>query len=70
MAAYLDEKVRALQQGAPSVSLEKLLMLAALTITEELFDAKSANTRLRKDVEQRVSRALEAVASAEAELEA
>jgi cell division protein ZapA (FtsZ GTPase activity inhibitor) len=70
MAAYLDDKVTALQKSAPSVSLDKLLMLAALTITEELFDARATNKRLRKDVERRVERALEAVAAAEAELEA
>lgn len=69
MAAYLDSKVAEIQNAAPAVSLDKLLMLAALTVTEELFDARTANKHLRKDVEKRVERALEAVEAAEAELE-
>ncbi len=69
MAAYLDDKVTSLQEAAPAVSLDKLLMLAALTVTEELFDARASNTKLRKEVERRVARALDAVANAEAELD-
>ena len=39
MADYLDEKVRQLQAMAPSAPFDKLLMLASLTVVEELFEA-------------------------------
>lgn len=53
IANYLDTKLRDLQAQAPSAAFEKLLMLASMTIVEELFDARAELAHLRHDVASR-----------------
>lgn len=49
IANYLDTKLRDLQAQAPSAAFEKMLMLASMTIIEELFDVRADMAHLRHD---------------------
>ncbi|MGM0558444.1 MAG: cell division protein ZapA [Myxococcota bacterium] len=53
LASHIDEKVAAIQQNAPTVPLSKLLMLASMTVAEELFEARNELDQLRGSVEER-----------------
>ena len=66
IAAYVDEKVAAVREAAPSVSLEKAMMLASLTVAEELFDAQARVTALENALRQRVDNCLAALDALEA----
>lgn len=50
IANYLDTKLRDLQAQAPSAAFEKLLMLASMTIVEELFEVRAEMAHLRQDM--------------------
>jgi cell division protein ZapA len=50
LAHYLDRKVSALAQQAPHASFDKLLMLASLTVAEELFQTRGELEALRDEV--------------------
>lgn len=50
LAHYLDRKVSALAQQAPHAPFDKLLMLASLTVAEELFQARQELDVLREEV--------------------
>lgn len=53
LADHIDQKVGELQQMAPAVSLSKLLMLASMTVAEELFEAREEIDRLREEITER-----------------
>lgn len=55
LADYVDEKVEALQKAAPTASMDKLLMLASLTVAEELFESRQELRQLRRQVEERTA---------------
>lgn len=69
LAAYVDQKVGVLQDAAPSVSLDKLLMLASMNVAEELFEARRKNEELRKALQKKVDAAIAIVDEFEADLE-
>lgn len=50
LAGHIDEKVAELNQMAPSASFPKLLMLASMTVAEELFEARQEIDRLRDEI--------------------
>ncbi|WP_239497583.1 cell division protein ZapA [Bradymonas sediminis] len=50
LADHIDQKVSELQKMAPSAPLSKLLMLASMTVAEELFDARQEIDRLRDEI--------------------
>lgn len=50
LAGHIDQKVADLQKMAPSASLSKLLMLASMTVAEELFEARQEIDRLRHEI--------------------
>lgn len=52
LAHYLDRKVSALAQQAPHAPFDKLLMLASLTVAEELFQARQELDVLREEVKR------------------
>lgn len=68
LADYVNGKVESLRELAPSVPVEKLLMLASLTIAEELFDARGDNDALRATLKKRVDAAIALVDEVEADL--
>lgn len=53
LADHIDAKVAELQKAAPAVSLSKLLMLASMTVAEELFEARQEIDRLRDEITNR-----------------
>lgn len=53
LAGYVDAKLHALQQAAPSAPLEKLLMLVSMTVAEELFSTKEELGALQRHVDER-----------------
>ncbi len=69
LAAYVDQKVGVLQDAAPSVSLDKLLMLASMNVAEELFEARRKSEELRQALQQKVNSAMAIIDEAEADLE-
>lgn len=54
IAAYVDDKVGAVREMAPSVPMDKALMLASLTVAEELFDAQARLRELETTLRERV----------------
>jgi cell division protein ZapA len=52
LAHYLDRKVSALAQQAPHAPFDKLLMLASLTVAEELFQARQELDGLREEIKR------------------
>ena len=53
LAEHIDQKVEQLQQAAPAAPFSKLLMLASMTVAEELFEAREEIGRLRDEISQR-----------------
>lgn len=53
LAEHIDSKVAEIQKNARSVPLSKLLMLASMTVAEELFEAREELKALRGSVEER-----------------
>lgn len=53
LASYVDQKLANLQSMAPSAPFEKLMMLASLTLAEELFSAQGDLDGLRQDFASR-----------------
>lgn len=59
IAAYVDGKVGAVREMAPSsVPMDKLLMLASMTVAEELFDARKRVQDLESALKDRVDNCL------------
>lgn len=50
LARYIDGTLEELQNGAPSAPFDKLLMLASMTVAEELFEARRELTHLRREL--------------------
>ena len=61
IAAYVDTKVGEVRSMAPSVALDKALMLASLTVAEELFDARERVRVLEAALRERVDNCLTAL---------
>lgn len=55
LATYIDTKVAELQSAAPSASFDKLLMLASLTVAEELFEARGQLDDMRHQLKERTA---------------
>jgi cell division protein ZapA len=53
LASHIDGKVAELQKAAPAVSLSKLLMLASMTVAEELFEAREEIGGLKDEISER-----------------
>jgi cell division protein ZapA (FtsZ GTPase activity inhibitor) len=53
LADHIDNIVAEIQENAPAVPLSKLLMLASMTVAEELFEAREELDRLRGTIEER-----------------
>ena len=53
LSRYVDDKIKELQMMAPSAPFEKLLMLASLTLAEELFEAQSDLVDIKDNLNER-----------------
>lgn len=59
IAAYVDGKVGALREMAPSsVTMDKLLILASMTVAEELFESRERVRTLETALRERVQNCL------------
>ncbi|MFU8806143.1 MAG: cell division protein ZapA [Bradymonadaceae bacterium] len=52
LAQYIDTKVAELQSAAPTAAFDKLLMLASLTVAEELFEARGQLIEMRRQLKE------------------
>ena len=55
LASYIDETLGELRGSAPQAPTDKLLIMASLTVAEELFEARSEAERLREEVGDRAA---------------
>lgn len=53
VASYLDDKMREISERNANKSPTKVAILAALNITDELFQARSASSREIQDLEEK-----------------
>ena len=53
LSRYVDDKINELQMMPPSAPFEKLLMLASLTLAEELFEAQGELVDIKNDLSDR-----------------
>lgn len=58
IATYLDSKVGDIRSQAPGVPLDKALILASLTVAEELFDAQARVRVLENSLRERIDNCL------------
>jgi cell division protein ZapA len=56
IAKYVDGKMKEVKQNTPIISTSKLAILAALNITEELFQLQLQKEEMENVVEQRSSK--------------
>ena len=56
LAAYVDEKMRAAIDGAPSSDLMSLSMLVALNLADEYFRARQQQSSTHGDLSERARR--------------
>lgn len=68
LAEHIDGKVAELQKAAPAVSLSKLLMLASMTVAEELFEARHEIDRLRDEITDRTDAMLALLEEADGDI--
>ena len=58
IAGYVNEKVGAVREMAPTAPLDKALMLASLTVAEELFEAQARVRELETTFQARLQTCL------------
>lgn len=68
IAAYVDDKVGSIREMAPSVSMDKLLILASMTVAEELFEARARVQLLETSLRERVQSCLAVLDEADSDL--
>lgn len=52
LADYVDDTLEELHEAAPAAPFEKLLMLASMTVTEELFEVRSELRQTHRQLEE------------------
>ncbi|WP_158542637.1 cell division protein ZapA [Lujinxingia litoralis] len=52
LARYIDHKAEELQAAAPSAPFDKLMMLASMTVAEELFEARDELHRMHTQLSE------------------
>ena len=68
LAQFIDDKLLALQNAAPSVKREKLLIMLSMTIAEELFEKRVELDQLKTTVQTVVGNCLSIIDDGETEL--
>jgi cell division protein ZapA len=61
LARYIDNKLGSLQSAAPTAPMDKLLMLASMTVAEELFETRQELRRLRSQLEEKTESIFELI---------
>lgn len=52
LASYLDSTLEELHEAAPAASMNKLLMLAGMTVAEELFETREQLDEMREQLDE------------------
>lgn len=65
IAAYVNEKVDTVKAAAPSVRIDKALMLASLNVAEELFEARARVLELETALQTHVDACLAVITEME-----
>jgi cell division protein ZapA (FtsZ GTPase activity inhibitor) len=50
LARYIDHKLEELQNAAPTMPMNKLLILASMTVAEELFESREELRQMRRQL--------------------
>ncbi len=58
IAAYVDSKMKQIKKSAPFISTSKIAILAALNVTEELFELLAQKEDMEHVVKQKSSKLL------------
>lgn len=53
IADYVSEKIERVRESAPQVPTDKQVMLASMSVAEDLLEARDENRRLRSELEER-----------------
>jgi len=61
LAAYVDEQMRGVAQGMKTATFAKLALLAAINITDQLFQAEQLRRQGEVDVERRARCLMESI---------
>jgi cell division protein ZapA len=61
VAAYVDQKMREINEKLPVASLAKVAVLASLNLADELFREREARKRLEETVAERAGRLSDAL---------
>ncbi len=56
LAAYVDETMRRIAAGTPTVDTLKISILAAVHLTHELFEARRQMERLEEEINKRADK--------------
>ncbi|HEY3356355.1 MAG TPA: cell division protein ZapA [Polyangia bacterium] len=59
LARYVDEKIADARRSTRTVSTHQVVILAALTIADELFREQGSHAEMKQKIRERVHRALE-----------
>jgi len=59
VARYVDDKMKEMSRGTSLPSQDRLAILAALNIADELFQVRQSSTAGLADIEQRADRLIE-----------
>lgn len=65
LARYIDQKVHDLQSAAPTAPLDKLLILASMTVAEELFESREELRHIRRNIKDTTQTMFELIEQAE-----
>ena len=65
LARYIDQKVSELRAAAPAAPMNKLLILASMTVAEELFESREELRDLRRELKDRTQTMFDLIEQAE-----
>lgn len=65
LARYIDQKVEDLQAAAPTAPMNKLLILASMTVAEELFETREELRQIRREIKDTTQTMFDLIEQAE-----
>lgn len=61
LSKYLDAQMREVAKGSPTISLPQVAILAAMNIADELYKARSDNSKKYSDIEEKATRMIKLI---------
>ncbi len=68
LAHHIDDTVEQLRRGAPSAPHDKLLMMASMTVAEELFEARRELRQVQHKLREKTESMFELIDQIEEEM--